>query len=168
MLWAGLALACSSALADGGALLLHQQVNGLVISVFGAPAPLRKGAADLSIMVQSASNQAPMMDADLRLHVTTRGQPEILTQPTHRQATNKLLYAAQIEFPAAGVWRIDVACRTNQQQAEAAGTVTVLQSEPALLTYWPYFALVPAGIFLFALNQWLKKERRVRNRPTRP
>ena len=38
--------------ADGGAILARQTINGLGLTVFASPAPLRAGPVDVSVLVQ--------------------------------------------------------------------------------------------------------------------
>jgi hypothetical protein len=149
-------------LADGGALVLRNQSGPLIISVFSSPTPLTAGPADLSVLVQDASNHMAILDAlvMLRLHPAGGGN-EINVIATHAQATNKLLYAYRVIFPSdsSGDWRLTVRVETTTASAETEGTLRAAPPTPAVVAYWPYFALVPLMIALFALNQWLKSKR---------
>ena len=73
-------------------------------------------------------------------------------------SANKILYSASVSFPTAGRWRVRIVVGTTSCETELA----VLPAQPPLLAYWPYFAIVPAGIGLFALNQALKRRRQNR------
>ena len=159
--------AASFLYADGGALLLSGQSGSLQISVFGTPVPLRSGLADLSVLLQNESDHQVLLDAAVTLRLSQKGRPEITLEPTPTQAASKYMYASQVTFPASGKWNLQVICKQRSQVSELLGTITVLPEQPAVLTYWPYFALIPVAIFLFVLNQYLKRKR-VTNRPKRP
>ncbi len=163
-----LALACVGNLfADGGTLVLHKQAGPLTISIFSTPEPLRVGTADLSVMVQRAMDKSEVLDAKVELHLTHSspdGIAEVFAPTTHSNATNKLLYAAHLNLPAAGLWRLVAIVDSKNGSAEVAGEVTVEPPQPPILAYWPYFAVLPLILILFAVNQWLKRKRQV-NRP---
>lgn len=153
--------------ADGGTLVLRKQAGPLAISVFSSPEPMRVGPADLSVMVQRAADKSEVLDANVKLHLTHAGPEgisEVFAPATHSNATNKLLYAARLSLPAAGVWRLTAIVDSKNGSAEVAGEVTVRPPQPPIFAYWPYFAVVPLVVILFAVNQWLKKKRQV-NRP---
>jgi hypothetical protein len=104
-------LAADLARADGGAIRIQRDAGPLRITVFSAPEPLRVGAADLSVMVQSREGGAPVLDAEVELRL--EGPPPerpIQVRATREQAANKLLYAASVELPAAGTWRLRATC----------------------------------------------------------
>ncbi len=159
---AGLLTLPLSLSADGGVLLLHAESGAFAISIFGTPAPLRAGPADLSVLVQNKAGQDVLLDADLTLRLSRTGQPDITLKPTRQQAANKYLYASQFTFPAAGKWKLELSCKEGKQTTNVNGELTVSPAEPALFTYWGYFLFVPLTISLFILNQWLKQNRRVR------
>ncbi|MBV9268602.1 MAG: hypothetical protein JO061_20705, partial [Acidobacteriaceae bacterium] len=91
--------------------------------------------------------------------LSLQGQPDITANATHLNAANKLLFAAEIDLPAPGDWRLSASGTQLGQRWQASGTLHVLSEEPAAVVYWPYFALVPACIALFVLNQYLKRQR---------
>jgi len=168
---AALTLAGASILfADGGTLVLRKQTGPLTISIFSSPEPLRVGPADLSVMVQRANDKSEVLDANVKLHLTHAGPEgiaEVFAPATHANAANKLFYAARLDFPVAGVWRLASIVESKNGSAEVAGEVTVRPPQPPILAYWPYFAVVPLIIVLFVVNQWLKKKRQVTRPPTR-
>jgi hypothetical protein len=156
------------AFGDGGALILQQRAGSFDFSVFATPSPLRAGRADFSVLVQDAKTQDVVLDGAIDLDFTRAGEEDIRAKATPGQATNKLLYAATVEIPRAGEWDLGARCRIRGEDSVLHGTVSVLPPEPPLLTYWPYFLVVPLAIFLFALNHWLKSKRRSARLPIRP
>jgi hypothetical protein len=153
--FAALLLAASAILyADGGAVLLRQQAGPFLVTVFGTP---QVGLTDFSVLVQNASGLSPVLDVDVDIYVAHN-----LTRATHQQATNKLLYAATIHFFRPGPYSMRVNVARNGEGGSIYGNITVAPATPPWISFWPYFAVVPAAILLFALNQRLKAKRRVR------
>jgi hypothetical protein len=144
--------AAALAFADGGSVLLRQQSGPFLITVFGAP---QAGQNDFSILVQDASGHSPVLDADVDIFVAHN-----MRRATHEQATNKLLYATSIHIHRPGRYSLLVRASRNGQSGSITGDILVAPAPAPWLAYWPYFALVPAAILLFVLNQRLKNARR--------
>lgn len=132
----------------------------LLVTLFSAPVPLRTGIADLSVMVQKASDRSDVLNAEVTMQLTKAGEPRINISATRAQSTNKLLYAVRVVLPSAGTWHVRVNVQSRDGNAEVSGDVGVQPREGPLTDYWPYFALVPIGVGLFGLNQWLKARQR--------
>jgi hypothetical protein len=147
-------------MADGGTLQFRKQAGPYIVTVFTAPVPLRAGIADVSVMVQDGQDNSPVLDANVSIQLSKTDEQIIDAKATSSQATNKLLYASSVEFPGPGRWRLTVRVARGGAGGETAGDIAVLPEEAPLITYWIYFAVVPLGVTLFALNQWLKKKRR--------
>jgi hypothetical protein len=156
---------------DAGAVLLRQQTSAIRMTVFAAPAPLRAGPADFSVLVQDATDGEPVLDAQVRLRLSLAGYPETSLPATHANATNKVLYASPVVLQKEGRWRLEIDVRSQNQKTQFQTEFTVLSPEGPLFTYWPYLALPIAVILLFILNQRLKTRQKVRVRlpaPGRP
>jgi hypothetical protein len=160
-LWVIWALCCGSVLllADGGTLQFRKQAGPFIVTVFSSPVPLRAGAADISVMVQDAHDNSPVLDASVSIQLSQAQEPKIDAKATRSQATNKLLYASSVEFPRPGRWLLRIGVFREGASGEASGEISVLPEQVPLIAYWVYFAIVPLGVVLFALNQWLKKKR---------
>jgi hypothetical protein len=165
---AGLFLATHFLVADGGIVQFQKQAGPFVITLFSAPVPLRVGAADLSVMVQKMEDRSAVLDCDVVLELSHPGESDIRVAASRAQATNKLLYAAQPVLQKPGKWHVDVEIKARGDTVHAAGDMIVLPQEAPLIAHWPYFAVLPIAVALFALNQWLKARRRVRNPRARP
>lgn len=126
-----------------------------MVTAFSAPVPLRAGVADLSVMVQDGQEDI-VPDADVTIRLSKRGEEDIVAKANTAQATNKLLHAAQVTIPSAGQWRMAVLVTRGGHTGSATRTIVVLPEEAPLFTYWVYFAIVPLGVVLFVMNQWLK------------
>jgi len=149
----------SSLLGDGGSVAFRKPAGPFVITLFTASLPLRVGASDLSVMTEDAGTRTPLLDAQVTLTLAD-AEGHLSTIPASRAAaTNKLLYAATPVFPVAGTWTITVRVKQHGKSGEAAGTINVLPAPPAVWRYWPYFAIVPLFIALFALHQRLTRNR---------
>jgi hypothetical protein len=158
------ALSCLATIifADGGTLQFHKEAGPFDVTLFSSPTPLRAGRADLSVMVQKTADRSSVQDAKvmLRLKKSERGNvEEVIAPATQANATNKLLYAANVNLPSAGTWRVEVEVSANGVAASASGELTVLPPQAPAATYWGYFALVPFVILLFVFNRWLKRTR---------
>jgi hypothetical protein len=154
-------LFCTSLLlADGGIVQFRQQAGPFIVTLFSTHSPLRAGPADLSVLVESLQSRSPILDASVSLRLLDSKGAEITAVATHAQATNKLLYATLPVIPQPGAWAVRVNVARGDKKAIVAGTVQVLAAPPALVHYWPYFAIVPCAVVLFALNQYLKAKQR--------
>lgn len=156
-------MCCAAELfADGGRLILRKPAGPLIVSVFSAESPVRVGTSDLSVMVEKASDESPVMDAKVMLRLTrgTAGAvTEVAAPASHTKATNKTLYAAQVTLPSEGVWRLSADVTANGKTDEVSADLNVLPPAPPAQKYWPYFALVPLAVLLFAFNRWLRRRR---------
>jgi len=172
-IFACLALAASSAWADGGAVIAKEKVNGLNLTVFASPFPLRAGPADISVLVQDDNGQA-VLDATVGLGWTTSA-PEASTDwlppccsmttllgqtpalRTHSQ--NKLLYGAILPIRSAGPSEISVTVIRDGKESSLAVPVTAAPPRAPLLAYWPLLAFPPVAIGLFAVHQRLSRKK---------
>jgi hypothetical protein len=162
-----LSLIASCLYADGGKVLFQRKAGAFNITLFAAESPVRVGRDDLSVMVQNAADQSPVLDAQVSLRLVRREATSIsdVSAPLkHEKATNKLLYAATMDLNTPGQYRAEISVETKKDSALVTGNVEVLAPEPPLLAHWPYFVALPVVALLFALNQWLKVKRRAANR----
>ena len=151
--------------ADGGTVQLQKQVGPFLVTVFSEPVPVRVGRVDLSVMCQRLSDKSAVLDANVLFHLRRPGGGEIFsyTLPArHSNATNKLLYATSVTVPSPGLWQLGVDIEREHVLVSTYGTLKVLDKEPPLATYWPYFLMVPLVVILFSVNRWLRRGRRTR------
>ena len=143
--------------ADGGVVQLSQRAGPFEVTVFTAPTPLRVGPVDLSVMVRTGDDQRPVLDAEVAIHLASEdGGPPIMAPATRALATNKLLYAAPVELPRAGRWRLMVDVAQGGRRARVATALTVISPASPLISLWFYLALPPIVIALFILHRWLE------------
>ena len=119
-------------------------------------------------MVQTFDDRRDVLGCDVMLHLSKPGEREIRVAATRAQATNKLLYAAHPVLQQAGKWNVSVEIKARGDTVRVNGDLVVLPELPPLIAYWPYFAVLPVAVAFFALNQWLKARRNIRNPRARP
>ena len=153
--------------ADGGTVVLQKRAGPFAITLFGDPTPLRVGRADLSVMCQKVEDNSPVLDAKVLLHLRRPSNGANILEFTlparHDNAGNKLLYAANLDLSSPGNWQVNVDVERNGALASVGGSLTVLEKEPAIATYWPFFVIVPLFALLFAINRRLKRGRELRH-----
>jgi hypothetical protein len=162
-----LLLAISVSWADGGKVQFERKAGAFNITLFSADSTVRVGRTDFSVMVQNAKDHSTLLDATVNLHFVQReGKTiaEVSAPARHEKATNKLLYAANVDLNSTGNWRAEVSVQTPRDSALVTGEINVMAPESPLLAHWPYFAALPVLALLFALNQRLKRKRRAANR----
>jgi hypothetical protein len=153
-----------AASADGGAVLLQETSGPFVITVFTGPPPLRIGVVDVSVLVQDRAEGSPILDADVTIQLSppaasNGSEAPITVAATHAQATNKLFYAALVELAVPGIWKLRVDVRQGNAAANLGAPLPIASSLPTLYAIWPYLVLPPAALALFALHQWLVRQR---------
>jgi hypothetical protein len=152
--------------ADGGKVQFQRQAGPFLITLFSDPSEVHVGRVDLSVLCQKSDDKSTILDAKVFLHLTKPGGAEIVefTLPaSHEAATNKTLYAAHLDLPTTGKWKVKVDTRRGSDEASVTGDLNVLPKEPVLVTYWPFFVIVPLIALLFAINRRLKRGRELRH-----
>lgn len=147
---------------DGGLVRASGMQNGLLVTLFTTPTPLRVGSADVSVLVQDAATRAPILDAQVSVRVSPQHEGSLPATALldRAAATNQLLQAASIGLPIPGPYRIVVEARRGVARALLAADVTVEPPLPPLLALWPYLALPPLVVGLFLVQQLLRHRSR--------
>lgn len=155
--------------ADGGNVLLRQQAGAFVITLFSQHTPIRVGKADLSALVESSNEKKPVLNATVLIHLRRPGGAEIMefVLPAKRDPTSNL-YAVAANLPATGKWPIRVFARNGKDEATVTGMMDVQPSQPAIVTYWPFFVAVPLLALVFAINLRLRRGREFRHPRAKP
>lgn len=145
--------------ADGGLVRASGTQNGLTVTLFTTPTPLRVGQADVSVLVQDAATREAVLDAQVKVRVAPQHEDAMPAVATldRAAATNKLLQAATVVLPIPGEYRIVVEARRGLARALLAAEVTVEPPLPRLLALWPLLALPPAVVGIFLVQQWLRR-----------
>lgn len=169
--------------ADGGIVRARETRGPLIITIFTASEVFTASPAEVSVMVQDRETHQIVMDAvvELALVQPNESAKQISTSPSpslagHKmgrdsetmdkpsiiraaagQGTNNLLYSANVVFPRVGDWSLHVSVRRGQNDATVDCTLPVALRAGRLADLWPYLAVIPVAIALFALNQWLRR-----------
>ena len=148
---------------DGGTMRIVEPAGPFVVGVFSAPEPLRVAPADLSVLVLERAGGRPVLDATVSLELSppdgSREAPLHL-EATHAQATDKLLYAAPFRPAVAGEWALRVTVERGTQSADVGCPLPVAPDRTGFAAIWPYLAIPPVAIALYALRAWLSGRRR--------
>ena len=137
------------------------------ISLFTIPDTLTAGPADLSVLVQDVTSGDVLMDAVVTLTLTPPsrlppGAPLVL-HPSHAQATNQILQAAQVNLKASGRWRVNIQVVHGTQTATCATELEVAGRSSQLGTIW-FFALLPLAVLAVFAGVQVRKAKMRRNR----
>jgi hypothetical protein len=156
--------------ADGGIISFRGVAGSYVITIFTSATPVRNKFTDISVLVQKADSNDPILDAIVNLVFTApsvpQGEPicglagidsQINVSATHQQASNKLLYAAPVKFSATGHWRLQAVVERRGETAEVTCDIPVGSPPRRLAGLFPCLALPPLLVGLFAINQGLRK-----------
>lgn len=160
-----------NALADGGSVQLHSVSGRFDITLFAEPPLPRAGQIDFSVLIQDKKTGQPVLDAAVTLALTPvqvheNEQPAwyppscAVAPPVnlagvpllHSGATNRLLYGALVEVPAAGVWQARTEVRLGDQRGVIEGTVDIAPPFPPIANYWPLFLFPVVAIGLYVLR----------------
>ncbi len=102
------------------------------VSVFGPRDPVEPGDCDISVLVQDAKSEQPILDADVDVsaHLTSQSEgPRIRANRQH--SSNKLLESATAQLPSCGCWDLSVLVRRAGDRATLSSTLQVTQAGTA-------------------------------------
>ena len=165
-----------NAFGDGGSVQLHSVSGPFEITLFAEPPLPRAGQIDFSVLIQDAKSGQPVLDATVTLAVTPvkvhqNAQPAwyppscAVSPPAnlaevpllHSGASNRLLYGALVQIPAAGVWHVRTEVRRGNERADVEGSVDVADPCPPIANYWPLFLFPVAAIGLYVLREHVQR-----------
>ena len=144
--------------ADGGTVLWQRKTGPFIVTVFTAESPLRTGPTDISLLVESADEPHPLVDAQVFITLENESGTTVRAEATHRQARNKLLYCSLINLPEAGHWKMKIIIEYGDERDEVLDHLMVANPQPMLFAYWKLMAFPPVVIVLFVVNQWLRRK----------
>jgi hypothetical protein len=164
------------AFADGGSVQLHSVSGPFDITLFAEPPLPRAGQIDFSVLIQDSKTGQPVLDAAVTLALTPvqvrqNEQPAwyppscAVTPPAdlarvqllHSGATNRLLYGALVEVPAAGVWQARTEVQRGDQRGVVEGTVDIARPFPPIANYWPLFLFPIVAVGLYVLRGHIQR-----------
>jgi hypothetical protein len=158
-------------LADGGAILGRQTINGLGLTIFASPQPLRAGPVDVSVLVQDGKKA--VLDAAVEIAWSPSSSSSPAWMPpccsmdqntdkipaTRAHSQNKLIYSAIVPVKASGASELIVRVKTADREALLSTDIMVGPPSPPALAYWPWLIFPPFAIAGFALHQRLSRRR---------
>jgi hypothetical protein len=141
----------SSVHANGGTIVLVEQVGAYELTLTASPYPLQVGVNDVNALVERLSDQLLVLDAKVTMTIEALDQPgEPQTfSATHDTATNKLYYHANVVFPTPGRWRLTI--HLDGPEDEGSATLETQVEERSSLDFLRYLSLVglPLVVIVF-------------------
>ena len=151
----------SLAMADGGTIRLSERQGNYRLTVFTAPAPLRAGPVDVSVLIQDATTGEPASDMQVMIKAVWRGSSALAIHhpATTEAATNKLYYAATFDLPEPGWYALEVSVAGAQGEAQVHLELEAADPLPACLALWPWVAWPVVVMLLFSIHEFLVRRR---------
>lgn len=162
--------------ADGGVSVGQFAKGDLRVTVFAAPAPVRAGPLDVSVLVQEIPTNEPVTDATVAfsLQKVSPPSPERIRLPawcsssppgswiaaSSAHSNNKLLSGAYLPLPESGRWELTLRISRGTVDFTESILLDALPPRNLLATWWPFIALVPATIILYAWRSSLVRRRK--------
>ncbi len=161
--------AASHSFGDGGTILKRETLNGLNVTVFASPSPLRAGPVDVSVLVQDGDK--PVLDATVELEWSAASDASAewvppccamdsnaLRIPAVRgHSGNRLLYAAIVPMKSSGPSKLVVRMIRGGQEAVLSCDLDLRPPLAPTMAYWPWLLFPPLAIAGFAVHQRLAK-----------
>jgi hypothetical protein len=173
-----LGLSSNGARADGGVVRVREAQGPFVVTIFAAGELPKDRPADVSVMVQDRDSNDAILDARVDLTFTPpavsiagpveqicgvsemagqqSGPNRFTVAATRGQASNKLLYAAPVKFPAAGNWRLQAVIKRGSDVVAISCNLPISPPAGKLAGLLPWLVAPPLMVALFAINQWLR------------
>lgn len=153
-------------LADGGVPVGQVEADGLRITLFAQPVPLRAGPLDATVLVQDTASNRPVSDAEVRLSARMIGIPTgrtvrlpawcsasasgVPVPATAAHSANKLLVGAYLPLSEPGRWEVTAEVGHGGRVTRAVFPLDVGSPPPPFLAWWPLLAMVPLGVAVYA------------------
>lgn len=149
--------------ADAGTLRASERVGSYQVTVFTAPAPVRAGPVDVSVLVQNEKGTPIAREVSLSLWPRGRPEEKLRQTGTALAATNKLFRAAVFDLPEAGWWDGEVEIAGLAEPLRIPFALEAAGPLPAWRSLAPWVAWPLIVIALFALHQVLVRRHRQRS-----
>jgi len=156
----GALCAVGLATADAGVVRLRRAVDGVVVTVFTSPTPLRAGPVDVEVLVQDGASLAPLSGARVTLGLVSASREAAgvhAALATTGHGDNRLLHAARLSIPEAGSWQLEVEASGSGFRVQLATELDVAERSSPLRRYWAELAFPGVGVALFVLRQRLRR-----------
>ena len=148
----------AAARADGGRVRVRQDAGPFAVTVFTAPEPLAAGPVDVSVLVQVQASGEVVLDAVVDVVLTPPGGgPDLHAKAV--SSRNRLLREAIVTLPAPGTWRLDVVVHRGGASGTVSADLPVEWPASRMFAIWPFLAVPPVAVVLFALRGRLRRRR---------
>jgi hypothetical protein len=161
-----LVFAASPALADGRFLLGTKRGDGMEVSVFTDPPPLRTGAVEISVMVVPLRKGIRLPAPSFKVCAYPSGQPEKLIcdeSVVRTTALNQVFRAGRLDIPEAGKWQVEIESDITDGAKLGPFAIEVIEGTSSNHSWLLWLGLPVAAVAVFAVHQRL-----VHRRSTRP
>jgi hypothetical protein len=157
--------------ADGGAILARQTINGLGLTVFASPSPLRAGPVDVSVLVQDGETSVLDATVEVAWLASSSSSPDWLPPscamgtgaekiPAIRaHSNNRLLYSAIVPMKSSGPSKLVISVAQGGRKALLSCDIEVRPALPPAVAFWPWLVFPPVAIAGFVLHQNLVRSR---------
>jgi cytochrome c oxidase assembly factor CtaG len=135
---------------DDQVLRLQQQSGPFAVAVFAQPGDLEAGRSTFAVLAQDRDTQETLLDAAIDVSARDTSDQQI-TPPTRASAAeseNKLLQSAELNFPTAGDWTLQIAVRRDAASANFSLPLHVVKPESGVEFPWSYFILLAFSAML--------------------
>ena len=143
-------------------LRASQQAGPFAISVYG-PADVAVGTANFGVLVQDFTTREVLLDPQVGVSVGKANDDTTATLEHQRALPgdeNKLAFAAEIDFPSAGSWVVQVAVRRGSESAHVSLPIEVANAEAGSTIPWSYIVIVAVACVLCGVYLRRHKVRR--------
>src|SRR5271165_68469 len=120
----------------------------LAVTVFAPPRDVAVGRSGFSVLVQDQNSQEALLDSTIDVSAQGAQGGPLTARASSADSDNKLLQAAELNFPVPGDWTVNIAVQRGADQARFLVPVHVVKPEPGLEVEWLYVAI---GIFSLIL-----------------
>lgn len=160
--------------ADSGRVVSEKTLDATRAVLFASPFPVTAGPAEVGVYLEDSSTGRAILDAEvfLRMNKLSAPAPELAwkgpgciapgsrVQAPRGSTGNRLLHAAAIGIPEPGLWELAADVHRGGTTATFAFPLTVEPAASPLAAHWPLIAIVPLGIALYALRNFLLRRTR--------
>ena len=91
---------------DGDVPLMHAASDQLAVTVFASAEPFRTGPNDVATLVQNPTSGEAILDADIEVSAQPIDGTGAEIYAARNIAINRLLKAAELNFPSSGLWNV--------------------------------------------------------------
>jgi putative membrane protein len=101
------------------------------VTIFGPRDPVEPGSCDISVLVQDARSEEPILDAGVDIAVQPAGGEGQATSihATSQQSSNKLLQSGTTQLSRPGSWELHVSVRRGSEEAALSAILEVAPPE---------------------------------------